>query len=154
MRCSILLLSDCRRPPSAALGANPPALGLAGGPAGAIAAWHLARAGRSPLVIEREAQPIHRMCGEFVSFEAQDAMREIGVDPLALGAQPIDRLRLIHRASVADVLLPFTAMGLSRKTMDAALLSCAENAGARVRRMAAKRIDGMSVETDGSMIPT
>ncbi len=125
---------------------------IGGGPAGAIAAWHLARAGRSPLVIEREAQPIHRMCGEFVSFEAQDAMREIGVDPLALGAQPIDRLRLIHRASAADVLLPFTAMGLGRKTMDAALLSCAENAGARVRRIAAKRIDGMSVETDGGPI--
>ena len=124
-----------------------------GGPAGALAAWHLARPGRAPLVLEREAAPAHRICGEFVSFEAQDAMRDVGVDPLALGAAAIDRLRLVHRRHCAELALPFTALGLSRKAMDAALLTAAEDAGARVRRgLPAKRLDGMTVEADDGAI--
>ena len=119
---------------------------LGGGPAGAIAAWHLARAGRSPLLIEREAGPRHKICGEFLSIETQAALAEVGLHPSALGAPAIDRLRLVHGRQVAETRLPFRGYGLTRRTLDEALLEKAADAGARlVRGTAVRAIDGMSL---------
>lgn len=129
------------------------ALIVGGGPAGAAVACLLAAANRPPLLIEREAEPRHKVCGEFLSWEAQAALGALGVDLEALGASHITRLRLIHGHDIAEAALPFTARGLTRRALDAALLARAETLGARVLRGVAVRAitadgAGLKVEAD------
>lgn len=107
---------------------------IGGGLAGASAATLLARDGRSPLLIERETEPRHKICGEFLSVAAQACLARLGIDPLALGGSVIEQMRLVHGDCVSKAALPFTAIGLTRRTLDAALLAAAEAAGARVKR--------------------
>ena len=47
-----------------------PALVIGGGPAGSIAALHLAQGGMRPLLIEREREGHDPVCGGFVSADA------------------------------------------------------------------------------------
>ena len=126
---------------------------VGGGPAGATAAWHLATAGHAVRLLERDAGPRDKICGEFVSVEAQAALAEMGIDPTALGAPAIDRLRLVSGDRVAEAALPFRAYGLTRKAMDATLLERAEAAGARVERgLTVREIDGLRVASDAGEI--
>ncbi len=124
-----------------------------GGLAGASAAIRLARAGRPVVVLERERQPAHKLCGEFLSGEALADLREVGVDPASLGAAPIGGMRLVHRGRVAESRLPFPAAGLSRLVLDEALLARAEQAGAEIRRGVRVRSAGAEgVSTDGGAL--
>ena len=50
---------------------------IGGGPAGASLALRLARAGREVLVLERERGPVDKVCGEFLSFEAQADLEDL-----------------------------------------------------------------------------
>lgn len=106
---------------------------IGGGPAGSAAAIHLARAGASICLLERKPGSHHKVCGEFISGEAAEYLRELGIDLKALGAEPICRARLYNGQSVHSTRLPFTAWSLSRRSLDAALLERARNAGADVR---------------------
>src|ERR1700722_6384429 len=56
-----------------------------GGLAGAAAACLLSRAGRQTLLIERETQATDKICGEFISAEAQENYRSLGLNLAALG---------------------------------------------------------------------
>ncbi len=112
----------------------PDALIAGGGPAGAIAATLLARAGRDVLLLERDAAPADRICGEFLSREALEDIAALGLDPWALGARTIETVRLVQGARIAEAHLPFRAASLSRRTLDAAMLDAAASAGATLRR--------------------
>ena len=126
---------------------------VGGGPAGASAAWHLATAGQPVRLLERDSGPRDRICGEFVSVEAQEVLRQMGIDPVALGAPAIDRLRLVSGDRVAEAPLPFRAYGLTRKTMDAAMLDRAAGAGATIERgVTVREIDGLRLATDSGGI--
>jgi flavin-dependent dehydrogenase len=107
---------------------------VGGGLAGAAAATLLARAGREVVLVEREALPVDKVCGEFLSREAGLYLTSLGLDLGALGAVPIDRVRLAARGRVAAVKLPFPAFSLSRRVLDEALLGRAAAAGATIRR--------------------
>ncbi len=107
---------------------------IGGGPAGSAAAITLARAGYRPILIERTTGSTDKVCGDFLSADTIQRARSLGVDPAAFGASPISRVRLIHGGWVAEASLPFEAMGLSRRVLDAALLRAAEQEGADVRR--------------------
>lgn len=107
---------------------------VGGGPAGASLAILLARAGRSVAVVEREAGPHHKVCGEFVSGEAAGYLAALGLDPMQLDAAPIRTVRLIADRRAAEAALPFPALSLSRRRLDEALLQLAAAAGAEVRR--------------------
>lgn len=107
---------------------------VGGGLAGASAACVLGREGHSALLLERDLEPRHKVCGEFLSVEAQIYIDHLGIDLDDLGASQISRLRLYHRERRAEAKLPFLARGLSRKVLDEALLKEAISRGARIVR--------------------
>ncbi|MEO8874470.1 MAG: FAD-dependent monooxygenase, partial [Polyangiaceae bacterium] len=101
---------------------NSRALVIGGGPAGGALATRLALAGRDVVLCERELGPTDKVCGEFLSREAGLYLASLGVSLDALGAVTIDTLRLTHRDHVAVTKLPFTALSISRRVLDEALL--------------------------------
>ena len=105
-----------------------------GGLAGGAAACMLARAGRPVTLIERQSQPTDKICGEFLSAEAQHYLSAIGIDPFALGGHKISSVRLVNGTSSVACKLPFAGAGLSRRVLDEALLHHAAQSGADVRR--------------------
>jgi flavin-dependent dehydrogenase len=118
--------------------------GLAGGAAAAI----LARAGVRPLVLEREREPRDKICGEFLSAEAQSYLGAIGIDLGPLGGERIGAVRLIAGRRCITSQLPFTGLGLSRRRLDEAVLVHAERCGARVERgVAVSRVAPGCLET-------
>ena len=118
---------------------SPEVLVLGGGLAGPAAAICLARAGRRVTLVEREHEAKNKVCGEFLSAEALGLIQNLGIDVSALGALPITGVRLCDGRRTAGTPLPFPAMSLSRRCLDAALLSAAANAGAHV-------LQGVSVD--------
>lgn len=126
---------------------------VGGGLAGGYAAALLARDGASPIVLERATEPVDKVCGEFLSAEAQGYLREAGLALDDLGAARIDRVRVVGGKRLAQARLPFTALGISRRRLDEALLRHAETLGAEVRRgVTVKRLDADGVDTsDGAL---
>jgi flavin-dependent dehydrogenase len=115
------------------------ALIVGGGPAGSAAAIALARAGVEAELIERTDGPHDTVCGGFLGWDSLAALERLGLDPTALGARPIRRLRLISAKRTVEAALPRLAAGLSRRILDEALLATARRAGAAIRRGRAVR---------------
>jgi len=141
------------------------ALIVGGGPAGSAAAIALARAGIEAELIERSAAPHDVVCGGFLGWDALAALGALGLDPSALGARPIARMRLVAAGGEVEAPLPRPAAGLSRRTLDAALLDAAGQAGASVRRGRAAKAadparrmvrldDGEEIEADSLFLAT
>ena len=110
------------------------ALIIGGGPAGAAVAIRIASAGRPVTLIERNAGPTDKVCGDFLSGEAVDSLGTLGVDVASLSAEPISGLRLLHGRRCATTDLPFAAFGITRRVLDEVLLRRAEECGATVLR--------------------
>ena len=107
---------------------------MGGGPAGAAAAITLARAGATPLLFERSTEPQDALCGGFLSWTTLARLAALGIDAEALGAHPITRVRLIAGGRRREAALPYASAGLSRRTLDAALLTRAAAAGVAIER--------------------
>ena len=130
----------------------PPIL-IGGGLAGAAAAIDLARAGRAPLLLEREAAPHDKICGEFLSGEAVAALAALGCDARRLGAVPITRVELWSGFRHVAARLPFAALSLSRRVLDAALLEQAAAVGVDVKRgVAVRALAGDGVQTSAGAV--
>ena len=82
---------------------------LGGGLAGGAAALLLARGGARVRLLEREAEPHDKVCGEFLSIEAQRDLARLGLDTARLGAVPIEHLRLCAGGTRIEARLPFVA---------------------------------------------
>jgi len=124
---------------------------IGGGPAGSAAAITLARAGRAVTLIERDAGPADKVCGDFLGGDAIQAISALGVDVAALSPSPISAVRLVHGSLMASAPLPFAALGLTRRALDAALLNAARRSGATVvrgHRVRGIRRDGESLRLD------
>lgn len=126
--------SERRQVPNAPDRGSLDVLILGGGLAGAAAAIELARAHRSVALVERSVEAHDKVCGEFLSGEAVADLRSLGVDPVALGAVPIDTVRVAGNLGVSQARLPFPALSLTRRVLDDALLQRAANVGALVLR--------------------
>lgn len=110
------------------------ALIIGGGPAGSTAAITLARAGMKPHLVERQATASAGVCGGFLGWDAIAALMELGIDAWKLGARPINRFRLATATRLVEAALPGLAAGISRRTLDNALIEAAASAGAIVSR--------------------
>ena len=120
---------------------------IGGGLAGAATAAHLARAGRCVVLVERERGPHDKVCGEFLAPQAQRSLEGLGIDITALGAEPIDRVRLAAAGDVIERELPFRGAGLPRRVLDEVVLQRASDSGAEIRRGC--RVVALSRTTDG-----
>ncbi len=124
-----------------------PFVAIGGGLAGAAFALELARNGAPALVIESTRSAHHKVCGEFLSEEAQTLLSYLGIDVHTLGASSMGTFRLAAGNDLAEAPLPFRAAGYSRYRLDQALLDRAAASGAEIRR-------GLSVtEIDGGSAP-
>jgi flavin-dependent dehydrogenase len=117
-----------------ALSSAKDAIVIGGGPAGCAAAIGLARRGVSVTLLERDRIVAPKVCGEFLSVEACAYARALGVDVVALGAAPIERVRVSLGNTTVESRLPFRAASLSRIALDTALLDAARNAGVALER--------------------
>ena len=127
---------------------------VGGGLAGAFAAALLAKSKLAALVLERSAGATDKVCGEFLSAEAQTYLRQAGLDLDRLGGVPVTRARFASGRRSAEARLPFQALGLSRRRLDEALLEHAERLGASVRRgVTVRRLGPQQIETSEGELP-
>ena len=86
---------------------------IGGGLAGSAAAIRLAQNGQKVLLLEKEPAAHDKVCGEFISIDAQHYLCELGLDLAALGAERITSMRLLRGQRIASARLPFPARSLS-----------------------------------------
>jgi len=110
---------------------------IGGGVAGSAAAIRLAQNGQDVLLLEKEPAAHDKVCGEFIAADAQHYLRELGIDLAALDAERITGIRITRGQRTSSARLPFSALSLSRRVLDEALLVRAQDQGARVWRGAA-----------------
>jgi len=103
---------------------------VGGGPAGAMAALHLAQAGRSVLVLERASFPREKVCGDALIPDAIRVLRRAGIlQKVQDRAFPSASLRLFS-ASQAELLIPLEALTIKRSILDHIIINAATEAGA------------------------
>ena len=122
-----------------------PPLILGAGPAGCAAAIVLAGSGASPLLVDRDAEAGDALCGGFLSWRTADRLRELGVEPEALGARPVERLLLFGGGRPVEIARPRRGFGLSRRMLDGALRQRAVEAGAGLAVETVRQIEGLKV---------
>lgn len=117
---------------------------IGAGPAGSAAAIHLARLGAEVTLVEARGFPRVKVCGEYVSPAATDALLSL-VTPAelrAVGARRVDAFLLCVGARARRWTTPAPAWALSRATLDTLLLDRARAAGVVVRQPeAVRRVD-------------
>jgi menaquinone-9 beta-reductase len=102
---------------------------IGAGPAGSTLAALLARRGRSVALIDRDAFPRDKLCGEFLSYDALPIVEQFGID--LSGAPAIRRCRVISRRRTYEFDFPQAARGASRLLFDDLLFRHAIAAGAQ-----------------------
>jgi len=118
------------------------ALIVGAGPAGSSAAVLLARAGWSVAIVEKQAFPRRKVCGECIAASNLPLLEALGISPAAfdaLGAPPLQRVAFMRGDRSVSAPLPAAthprhiwARALGRETLDTLLLDQARAAGARV----------------------
>lgn len=114
---------------------------IGAGPAGSAAALGLARRGFRVTIIESRAFPRAKVCGEYISPAATDALESIvsARSLLARGARREDLFVLEVGDRSVEWRMPRPAWTLSRAALDDLLLTTAQDAGASVLQPAAVR---------------
>ena len=109
-----------------------------GGPAGASAAIHLAKANLKVLLIEQKSFPRAKLCGEFISPECILHFEKLGVAVDMVSSQPAQILETVfYSRRGRKIVVPSrwfggNALGLSRAVMDHHLLARAKALGVTV----------------------
>ncbi len=104
------------------------------GPAGAVAAREVARAGARALLVDRAAFPRPKVCGACLNLRAMGTLDRLGLAERigALGPRTLRRVRLAAGGAEAALALP-GGCSLSRERFDEALAQAAVEAGATFR---------------------
>jgi flavin-dependent dehydrogenase len=98
---------------------------IGGGLAGLVAAIELGKK-RNVVLIEKEAYPSHKVCGEYVSNEILPYLQSLGIEPIAHGAKQINRFEVsTHDGKLIKTRLPLGGFGISRYAFDNLLYKAA-----------------------------
>jgi len=115
---------------------------IGGGLAGLCSAIDLSGHGLSVVLIEKEAYPRHKVCGEYVSNETLPYLSSLGIDPFDLGAVHIDELDFsVPGEDPLRSSLPLGGFGISRFTLDNALFARAKEKGAHIVKDQVEKIN-------------
>ena len=109
------------------------ALIIGAGPAGSVAARHLAKAGWNVLLAEKTAFPRRKVCGEFISAATLPLIEACGVgrDFFEMAGPPVRRVALYAGGTMVEAKLPQgTGRALGRDRLDLLLRDAAIAAGA------------------------
>jgi flavin-dependent dehydrogenase len=110
------------------------------GPAGAIAALVLARAGARVLIVDRERFPREKLCGDTLNPGALRTLASLGLAPPESLGRPLAGMILSGpRAAVTARYPDETGLSVRRIDLDAWLLDKAISAGARFEPLLAAR---------------
>ena len=104
------------------------------GPAGAIAAILLARAGVRVLVLDRARFPRPKLCGDTINPGTYAILRRLGLEAVAARAMPLDGMIVTGagRVRVQGRYGEACGYSISRTDLDLALLTAAAGAGAQI----------------------
>lgn len=106
---------------------------IGGGLAGLVSALHLSKKGLSVAVIEKNAYPKHKVCGEYISNEVLPYLRSLDFDPIALNAKEIRNFIISSSKSNAiETELPLGGFGMSRYALDYELAKKAKANGVTI----------------------
>ncbi len=101
------------------------------GLAGLTAAIHLLQEGYRVHLIEKDAYPRHKVCGEYLSNEILPYWNSLSIDPFQWGAVRIKRFQLTTiNGNALKTELPLGGFGISRYRLDSKLAELARNKGA------------------------
>jgi flavin-dependent dehydrogenase len=111
---------------------------IGGGPAGSAAATTAARFGARVVLLEAGEFPRHKVCGEFVSAESLDVLRDLlqstpAAEQLIAAAPVIDRIRLLLAERVIEAHVSPSALSITRFALDSLLWQAAQQAGVEAR---------------------
>jgi flavin-dependent dehydrogenase len=106
---------------------------IGGGLAGLAAAIQLSRQSHSVALFEKEKYPFHKVCGEYISLESWDFLKQLGLPLDALQLPKIDTLFLsAPNGKYFTTKLPLGGFGISRYKLDTMLAGIARANGVHV----------------------
>ncbi len=107
---------------------------IGGGPSGSSAAIYLTELGFDVCIVEKKLFPREILCGEFLSREVVNNLKELNLFDrfLALNPNPIESLGIFYDNKKISSQLNFSAYGLKRSAFDNLLLMSAKERGAKV----------------------
>ena len=92
---------------------------IGGGLAGLSAAIVLAQKGHKVLLLEKEAYPYHKVCGEYISLESLPFLQELGIPFNSLQLPIINKLMVsAPNGTLLQQELPLGGFGISRYKLD------------------------------------
>jgi len=92
---------------------------IGGGLAGLTSAIHLSKAGKAVLLIEKNAYPHHKVCGEYLSKEVVPYLQWLDADPYILNPVDISTLQVSTASGRScNIKLPLGGIGISRYVLD------------------------------------
>lgn len=103
------------------------------GPAGSACAITASRAGARVLLLEKDRFPRHKVCGEFVSSESLELLRDLLGEKKLASHIPVNSARLFVDGKCLSLRVSPAAQSIPRYELDAALYEAARSAGAEVR---------------------
>jgi geranylgeranyl reductase family protein len=121
---------------------------IGAGPAGSMAAIHLADRGHRVLLLDRQAFPRHKTCGDGLIADALDSLCEVGLEAdVRLAGHRLESLS-IFSSSAIEFSVPGDYVTLRRRELDALMARRAVRAGAAFAR---GEVVGLDLEPEGGV---
>ena len=106
---------------------------IGGGLAGLSLSIQLAKAGYNVGLFEKEKYPFHKVCGEYISLESWDFIKNLGLNLNEMNLPIIKKLLVSSpNGKYIEQALPLGGFGISRYTMDNELSKIARQAGVKI----------------------